>query len=332
MYQRSLRKIDMNRYHLFINFPFICSLTGLQCREYFSDPKIMMDAQIETYRRLGLPPVLIADYGLATECSAFGAEVLYDNMGFPSADSSIIADLSETLSWKIPDPWSAGLMPKVLGTMEYMKGHAPSDVLLEVSPVSAPFSTAAMLRGISDFCLDLVEEDEEDIRAYLDIVTDATILYLKEQEKIAGKPDHILVADDVSAFVSTNMYSQFVMPCYDRLYEQFPHASRWLHNDAKAAHLAHLISEAGFEYWHIGDSIDMGQAFSDTLGKVHLIGNMSPKLMRTGSAEEVSKETEKLFEKYGSNPMFIAGLGGFINYGTPEENVMAFIRTALQMP
>ena len=315
----------MTPFHLFINFPFICSFTGVTPQEYFGDPKTMLDAQVETFQRLKLPVCLVADYGLATECSAFGAPVKYDNMGFPSVEGTLLPDLEAAGSWDVPDPWSAGLMPKVLHTMEYMKEHAPAGARLEVSPVSAPFNTAAMLRGISDFCLDLAEEEEEVIHDFLNLVTDSITAYLKAQEQIAGEADCIMVCDDVSSFVSPAAYSEFVLPTYERLYSAFPNARRWLHNDARAAHIAPLVAKAGFECWHIGDCIDMEKALEDTQGRVKLIGNMSPKLMRTGTAEEVKAEAQRMCSQYGQSDAFVAGVGGFINYGTPVENVEAFI-------
>ena len=287
----------------------------------------MMDAEIEVYRKLGLPIRLCADYGLATECSAFGAEVRYDEKGFPGIKAGTLQSMDEAANLKIPDPYCAGLMPKVLETMEYMKANAPEDAYVEVTPVSAPFNTAAMLRGISAFCEDLAEEDPRIIDGYLSSVTELTVLYLQAQQKIVGNADRILIADDVSAFLSPAMFRRFVKPTYEALYAHFDGCSRWLHNDANAAHLAPIIAECGFDVWHIGNIIDMGKALSDTGGKLKLIGNLDPAILRTALPEEAAAAEKAQYDKFGEDPNFISGIGGFINYGTPVENVLAFIES-----
>ncbi len=321
-------KPDRRPYLFFINFPFIKSITGVNLHEYFNDPKTMMDAQVETFRKLGLDGPLQPDYGVVAECSGMGSEIRYDDLGFPSVRHADDIELEELINMPVADPWAGSLMTNALEALIYMKEHAPSGFRVENSLMVGPFTTAATLRGISEFCCDVLTEAEL-VKELLHKVTQSEIAFMKEQERILGKIDYILLADDISSFFSDEHFREFVTPTYDQLYAAFPNAQRWLHNDGEAGHLAAAIADAGFKLWHCGTSFDIAQARIDSRGEVSLVGNLSPiSDIKNGSTEEVKARAAAQLDIFASDPKFILGAGGYINYGTPLENLLAVIEAA----
>ncbi len=322
------RKSDRQPFMFFINYPFIHSVTGVPLHEYFNDPKTMLDAQVETFRKLGLNGPVMPDYGVVAECSGMGAHIQYDKLGFPSVHNPQNLELEEVVKIKPGDPWAGNLMTKALEALQYMKGNAPEGFIVENSIMVGPFTTAAMLRGISDFCADLYEEPDM-IKALIDTVVETEIRFMKEQEKILGKLDHILLADDITSFVSEGQFREFVMPAYDKLYSAFPGVERWLHNDGEAGRLAGLIADCGFKLWHVGTCFDIVQARKDSRGEVSLVGNLSPLTdLRQGTAESVWEAANRQMDLFEGDSKFILGTGGYINYGTPPENLIAVIKAA----
>lgn len=316
---------------LFINFPLIKSVTGVDLHEYFNDPKTMMDAQIEVFSRLGLDGPLYPDYGVAAECSAMGSEIVYNDMGFPTVHGDAKMELEDLLARSKPaDPWGGSLMTKALEALEYMVKNVPSDFRVENCGVVGPFTTAAQYRDIQEFCVDLYMEPEL-VHELLELSTETIIRFCREQQKILGRDlEHILIYDDASSFLNEENYRIFSMPYQEKLYSAFPGAERWLHNDAEALHLSELIAESGFCLWHTGKCFDITEARRRTQGKVSLCGNLPPlEELLKGTPEDVAAAVNRQLDVFDKDPKYILSTGGFISYGTPVENIQALIQTAL---
>ena len=138
-----------------------------------------------------------------------------------------------------------------------------------------------------------------------------------------------MICDDISSFIRPEQFNEFIRPCYDKIYQAFPTAERWLHNDAEALHLSECIAAAGFKLWHVGSCFDICEARRRTGGTVSLVGNLVPvKEVAEYSEEEIYAAALKQLEKFGGDPKYILGLGGFNSYGPPLENLKAMIRAA----
>ena len=317
---------------LFLNFPFISSVTGVTHREYFYDPKSMLDAQIETYRRVGTNGPLWPDFGTVCEPSALGGEIEFDNAGIPSirADpDSTIEDLAEL---KPADPRKDGWMPRHLAFLEYFKTHKPADFRVTTGNIMAPFTTAALLRGLGDFCVDLLEEPELSER-FLTTCTDTIIAFYKEQEKILGKDfDRIFLSDDVSSMISAVQFEVFVSPTYEKIFSTFPNVMRWLHNDGRATHVAAQIAKTGIQIWHIGKTEDAKEILKLTGGNVAICGNLDPleELMK-GTPEQVLLRARKEISDLQFSGKHILSSGGFIGFGTPIDNVKALLKASSEL-
>ena len=52
---------------------------------------------------------------------------------------------------------------------------------------------------------------------------------------------HVLVCDDLSAFLNPQMYKELIIPIYEKLFAEFPNTQRWLHNDSTTRHIVSQI-------------------------------------------------------------------------------------------
>lgn len=312
---------------LFVNFPLISDLTGVSSREYFSDAKIMMDSQIETYSKLGTDGPISPDFGTVVEASALGGEVVYDNAGIPSIHVSPDSDIETLAQLKPADPRTSGMMKKALTFLEYMVAHAPSGIRVASTNTMAPMTAAATLRGISDFCMDTIEEPEL-VEQLLDTVTKTEIEYLAAQREILGDSfDRVFLSDDISSFFSDAQFRQFVLPTYTRIYGAFPGAQRWLHNDGASTHIAAAIAEAGVQLWHIGKCVDMAEIFRLTENKIALCGNLDPiEDLLNGTEQSVYDCACQEIARFKHSGKHICSTGGFLGYGTPIKNIKAMIK------
>lgn len=317
---------------LFINYPFISSVTKIKAEEYFFHPESMMEAQVETYRRLGLTGPIWPDFGTVCEASALGGEVVFDAGGIPSIKSDPHTPLEHLADISPADPLKDGWMPRYLAFLEYFQKNKPADFQLTGGNIMAPFTTAAMLRGIDDFCADILEEPEL-IEKLLQTCTKTIIAFFREQKKILRESfDRIFMSDDVSSMVSIQMFEEFVRPTYEAIFHEFPDIPHWLHNDGRATHLSEKIAAAGVQVWHIGKTEDMGEILRRTDGKVLICGNLDPLAeLLHGTPEEVLARTKKEIKDYRFSSKLILSTGGFLSWGTPIENVKAMLRASSEL-
>ena len=177
--------MEKHPFFLFIDAPFCSSVTGVSMTEYYGSAATMMECQLQAYDRIGGYGFLYADFGVVAEGTAYGAELKRDSMGALSLKPSGIETLEEALALPPADIFGNNLMGESLRVMEYMSTHKPADYELETTRVIAPFTAAAMVRGISDLCADIYE-DPELVLALMDRICEDSIRYVKEQERIMG--------------------------------------------------------------------------------------------------------------------------------------------------
>lgn len=317
---------------LFVNFPLISSLTGVKGSEYFSDAKTMMDAQTDAYRMLGTDGPISPDTGTVAEASALGGKIIFDSKGIPSISVDSEKELADYADLPAADPYTDGWMARCLEYLDYFVVHGPKDMRVAGSNAMAPVTTCATLRGIEDFCVDLLEEPER-IEQLLDTAAESLIAYFRAQQKILGDSfERILMSDDIASFLSLPQFERFVAPGYEKIYGAFPGVERWLHNDGNAAHIAAAVAKTGIELWHIGKIVDMGTMFEKTEYRVALCGNLNPTQdLLNGTREEVYARAHKEIEAYAFTGKHILSTGGFLSYGTRVENIQALMQAALDM-
>lgn len=322
-------KSDGHAVFNFYTFPFYHEVTKVPLNEYFHNPKVMFDTQLEVLEQLDGCGNLSPDAGAVAECSALGGKVRFDEHGFISIEPAKIEDVDDVLKIKPGDPYGDNYMRVALETLEYMVQHCPDGYKVNPHPIMGPFTVGAQLRGISDFCADTLVEPEL-VDAVLDLVIETQINFIKAQEKILGAPlHHILVCDDLSAFLSESSYSEIILPSYDRLFAEFPHTQRWLHNDSTARHVAPLISKGGMVAWQYHPDISPQDALALTENKVTLLGGLNPVELAGFTEEETIQKCNEVIDSFGGNNRCVLAAGGSINQ-VPLANLRAMFRVADQ--
>lgn len=312
---------------LYYTFPFFQNITGVNLQEYYHKPEVMFQVQQEVYGMLDNCGSFAPDPGAVAECSALGGQVRFDAHDFISVKEAKIDTLEDILKIKPGDPWGDNYMRVALETLQYMVEHAPKEIKVNPPVVIGPFTIAAQLRGISQMCMDIIEEPEM-AEALLDVCTETAINYMKAAEKVmGGHLHHILMGDDISSFLSRNQYREWVMPTYERFFKEFPNTQRWLHNDANAGHLLTEIKDGGWDAWQYAPSIDPLDALEGTEGKVSLMGGINPVKMQSMTPEETYATCTQLLEKFGGNNKLVLSPGGSVNQ-IPIANLRQIFKAA----
>ncbi len=321
------QKTDAHAVFNFLTYPFYNAVTKVPLKEYFHNPKVMLEAQLEALEKIEFCGNLGPDVGAVAECSGLGGEVRFDDHGFISVHEAGIEDIDDVLKMKPADPYGDNYMRIALEQLEYLVQNCPKHLKVNPHPIMGPFTVAAQLRGIGDFCADTIAEPEL-VDALLDICIETQIAFIKAQEKILGEPiHHILIADDLSAFLSPEMYDDIIIPTYDRLFKEFPNTQRWLHNDSTTDHIVERIPNGGFVAWQHGTNVSPYDATMRTNGKVSPMGGISPIDLARYNVDETYEACRKVIEGFNGNSRCVLSAAGSINQ-VPVENILTMLKVA----
>ena len=309
-----------------VNGPYFSSFYGIDPYDYYHSPELMLKAQLALRERFGGLTGVAPDMSIAPEPSALGAEITWTADGTPWV-IPCIQSMEDVEKIEIPAVEDAGYLTRSLHAYRYMYKQVGDRIPVGFSTTHSPWGVAALMRGTSDFMADVIM-DPELVKALLRKTTDLGLLWLStmERELPAGAFKRILIWDDLSSFVRIEHFREFILPIYEELYSAFPQCERWYHNDANATGILEGLAEAGVQCFHLGDEVDMAYAKERLKGQIALMGNVPPlAVLRNGSIAEVEASVQQIIEQAAAGGGLIIAPGGYIDEGTPEENIEAMI-------
>lgn len=119
-------KADGHAVFNYYTYPFFHAVTKVPLNEYFHNPKVMFDAQLEALELLDGCGNFAPDAGAVAECSALGGKVRFDEHGYISVAPAEIEELDDVLAIKPGDPYGNNYMRIALEQLEYMVEHCPA--------------------------------------------------------------------------------------------------------------------------------------------------------------------------------------------------------------
>ena len=309
-----------------VNGPYISSFYGINPKDYYHSPELMLKAQLAVRERWWGLTGVFPDMSIAPEPSALGAEIQWKEDGTPWV-TPFIKNEKDIEKIEIPDVENADYMTRSLDCYRYMVEQVGSEIPVSFCTTHSPWGVAALMRGTSDFMADVIMNPNL-VRKLLRKTTDLSLMWLRTMEKSvpSGTFRRILIWDDLSSFVSLTHFREFILPVYEELYGAFPKCERWYHNDANASNILEGLAEAGITCFHLGDEVDIGFAKQKIGDRVCLMGNVSPlKVLRNGTPRDVEASVKEIIIKADQGGGLIVAPGGYMDEGTPDANIEAMI-------
>jgi uroporphyrinogen-III decarboxylase len=314
---------------LHINGPFVAKYNGIDPYQYYHDPALMLECQLKVRERFYNLTGVFPDLSMAVEPSALGAELKW------TGDGTVwiiphIKTLEDVEQLEIPNPETAGYMARALHTYRYMRKATGEGVPVSFNTVHSPWGVAALMRGTSQIMEDLILQPRL-VKRLVEKTTDTVIHWLNKMksEVPQGTFQRILVWDDLSSFVGPKYFRKFILPIYQKVFGSFPKAARWYHNDANATSILEGLADAGIECFHLGYEVDLSDAKRRIGDRVCLMGNVAPlTVLRNGTPREVMEACRVIIDKGAAGGGFILAAGGYIDEGTPAENIDTMIEAA----
>jgi len=213
---------------------------GLIPDDYFYDPSVMTRFQVDRMKKHmekfddDFIPFLFPWYGTGVVPSALGCDVLFYPKQDPSVGSAILKEPSEIKQLHMPDPYTDGLMPRVLDTIDFMRRY--TDLPVSVTDPQGPLTIAFNICGVENLFVWMLT-DPDLVHVLMEFCSDVLIDWIKVQKSHAGQsldtgawPHGILLpegfggvclADDDCTQVSAELYKEFVVPYNSKVLKAF---------------------------------------------------------------------------------------------------------------
>ena len=206
--------------------------------DYFTNPAAMMMFQIEKIRwhkehiADNYIPVLHPWFGTTVVPSALGVEVVFPEGTDPALRGVALTSPNQVKKLRKPDPYTDGLMPRVLAAIDFMKRESDLDVC--VTDTQGPLNIAISLAGIENLFTWFYTNPEE-VHILMDFAADVLIDWVKVQKEHAridfdkGAYPHaihlprggVAISDDDCTQIDEALYRKFVVPYNGKVLKAF---------------------------------------------------------------------------------------------------------------
>jgi len=232
-------------------------------KEYWEDPAVMLSIQSGFMERHlksvrdDMVPYFMPWFGTGVLASAFGCEVkpatgIGDD---PGVLGHIVHDIKQASELKRPNLTQDGLCPQVLRFMEYAMENG--DLPVALTDLNSPMSTLAQVIGYENLFTWMIEEPDI-VRELMALFTDTFVDWVKLLKNLTGEPldsanalqgvwspkgTGVWISDDDLISVGAELYAEFIVPEYRKLFMAFGGGS--LHFCGAAAHHLQNFKDIG---------------------------------------------------------------------------------------
>jgi len=199
-----------------------------------------------------------------------------------------------------------------------------------------PFNTASLLIDNSElYCLFLTDPDY--YKNLMQFSIDRAKDYLRAIDA-AGVDTHCIGANVAGGFIGEKFFDQHVLP-FEKQYMDIVQESGTpgcYHNCGEIMNLVNSYKKIGvkwvepFSPYPLGDA-DLAKAKAMIDGAYVITGGVDQvNVLQKGSVDDVKRVTEQTIRIGKPGGKFVIQSADFLEYGTPLENIEAYVSTAMQ--
>lgn len=311
------------------NFMLAAREAGYTMEQFRESPQVIADSFIQSVERYGYDGVLV-DVDTVTLAGAIGVPVdrpkdapaRCRNGCIPSLDEVKRLERRDVRRYRYAVHWVEGV--------KLVKEYFKDEVYIRGNCDQAPFSLAAMVRGLENWLMDLVMEPENAVEL-LEYCTDITCQFIGFMSESGC--DMVSNGDSMAgaSVISPEMYRSFALP-YEKRVVEYAHKQGLkyaLHICGDTELILEDMLKTDSDCFELDYKTDIDKIYNCFKQKATLIGNIDPSgVLAHGTAEDVERATHRLLEVYKNSTRLIVNAGCAIPPDTPRENIKAMINIA----
>jgi uroporphyrinogen-III decarboxylase len=338
-----------------INYRTLLPKIGVRFDDYFSNPEVMLRAQIlgqkwlmeniktDAYAVTGAWVGGWTDFQNVNEASAFGAEVYFHESDIPTAsERGFVSTEADLRKLEKIDFVHSGLNQRQIEFRQSMLDIAekypvrflggpvfyPAENPALTHTSNGPFTNASHLMGAVELFTATLERPDF-VHELFRIITSKILDWLDfcwSEERLSTRD--LAWTDDLSAYLSPQTWRTMVLPYNKQIRDRFEWAS--LHMCGQTTHLLEIFANELQinEFQGFGWNVDLDRISAVMGGKVVLLGNVDPRIIAHGTPEQVKAATHQVIEKLSPYRGLIIQDGNNIAPESPVENINAMMEAA----
>ncbi len=309
-----------------ITMMFAGDQLGVPYRQYVTDYRILVEAQIRTAEKFGFDYVsCISDP--TREAADCGATIQWFDNQPPAIDeqNALLADKKQLLGLKMPDPLAGGRMHDRVQAAALFRQRVGGQLLIE-GWIEGPCAEAADLRGINRLMLDFYD-DPQFVRDLFEFVLEMELRFARAQ--IEAGIDLMGVGDAAASLVGPQIYEEFVWPYEKRMVDALHQmgAKVRMHICGNINRILAGVGQLGCDLVDLDYMVPVAKA-RQVMGLEQVLdGNIDPvRTLRNGTPDTIQQALAQCSQEAGNR--YIVAAGCEVPRDTPEANVRAMYEFA----
>lgn len=304
-----------------ITMMFAADHIGVKYRQYVTDHRVLVEAQIRTAEAFGIDYVsAISDP--TREAADLGAGIDWFDDQPPAIveEEALLADKAAFARLKLPDPLGGRRMRDRVQAVALFKERVHGEKLIE-GWVEGPCAMGADLRGINTLMLDFFD-DPLFVRDLFDFSVEMELRFAQAQ--VEAGAELIGVGDAAASLVGPAVYEEFVWPYEKRLVDGLRAlgARVRLHICGKTRRIFNGMGRLGADIVDLDWPAPITEARAEMGPDQVLLGNIDPvSVLRNGSPDSITAAIAGCHRDAGGR--YIVSAGCEVVRDTPVENVLA---------
>lgn len=312
-------------------FMLAVETAGMKISDVNKNGRKMAQAHIISQEKYGYDGCVI-DFDDATIAESVGAKVIFrdDEPAIVDESEPVLKNLRDVYDMPIPDPMKSGRLCEWLEATHTLKEAIGDHVFIMGRADQGPFSIACLLRGTTQFMMDLMTEDEQLIKDVLDYCRKISAVFAKAQKDAGAHATSIGDAFAGPNLISPEMYRQFALEPERSLAKEvqdygIPFS---IHICGNTNGIIKDMGTTGAKILEVDWMLDIKEARSLVSADTVLMGNIDPCFpLVIGSPSEVDEAVKNLVNATKGRGHIISS-GCAMGRNTPPENFKAFIAAA----
>jgi uroporphyrinogen decarboxylase len=301
---------------------FCAQLIGASIREFLTDSKVFVKAEVAAYERYK-PDIVLMQWDLLTDVEALGNELKFPENGLCISTKLALEDKGKLSSLQHADPKKDGRMPMYLEAMVEARKAITETA---VSPVIAgPWTIAIGLRGANELIRDAMK-DPDYVHELMQFCTHQSIRFGDALVDLKIGPNYSEAPASCS-LVSPKMYRTFIFPYQKQVVDYFKEkkVGVGIHICGYTDPILDDMVKTGASNISIDAPTDLAKAVEATRGKSVLIGNVDTNLFFSGSKEEMAQAIKNCLAAAPKDSGYILASGCEVPGVAPPQNVDWFM-------
>ena len=312
-------------------FMLAVETAGFRIGDVNRNGKLMAKAHVISQEKYGYDGCVI-DFDDASIAEALGAKVIFrdDEPAIVNDDEPVLKDLRDIYDLGDPDPLKFGRLCEWLEATRTLIDEIGDHVFVMGRADQGPFDIACLLRGTTQFMMDLMMEDKKLIDDVLEYCRKACAIFAKAQKDAGAHATSIGDALAGPNLISPEMYRAFALEPERLLVKEvqdygIPFS---IHICGNTNAIIEDMGATGAKILEVDWQLDMRKAREAVPHSTVLMGNVDPSFpLVLGTPNDVEEAVKNVIVATKGHNLFVSS-GCAMGRNTPPENFRAFVAAA----